>query len=129
MMFLGRLAIACALALSVATTARADEAPPPEPDKPSSFGAGETPAELPEVAPGDFEGLLRNCDVERTRAANAAKLCEKDKANIPFLTAAYLALWAILLVFFGIVAMRQKRMAAEMAMLRERLARLGDDGS
>jgi CcmD family protein len=55
-------------------------------------------------------------------------MCKKDEANIPFLTAAYLALWAILLVFFLFVAVRQKRMRAEMEMLRERLARLGEEG-
>jgi len=116
------------VALSV-VAARADEPPEPRPQPaPTSFGAapgGEEP--LPAVAPGDFEGLLRNCDVERSRAEAGRKLCEKDKTSIPFLTAAYMALWAILMVFFGIVAVRQKRLRAEMASLRERLARLGDD--
>lgn len=116
------------VALSVGG-ARADEAPEPAPARaPTSFGAAPgSDAPLPAVAPGDFEGLLRNCDTERSRAEGARKLCEKDKTSIPFLTAAYLALWAILMVFFGIVATRQKRLRAEMAALRERLARLGDD--
>ena len=46
---------------------------------------------------------------------------------VPFLVAAYLALWAILLAYFIIVAVRQKRMRAEMLVLRDRLARLGDN--
>jgi len=111
-----------------APTALADEPPPLTPNPaPTSFGASPSESALPTVAPGDFAGLLRNCDVERSRAVAGQRLCEKDKTGIPFLTAAYLALWAILMVFFASVALRQKRMRAEMQALRERLARLGDD--
>lgn len=116
-----------ALMLVVSSRALADVPPTPPVDKPTSFGGAAPDAPLPEVKPGDFEGLLRNCDIERSRAVNAAKLAELNTTNVPFLTAAYLALWAILLAFFVIVSMRQKRLRAEMALLRERLARLGDD--
>jgi|GEM_PF-1861019 len=107
--------------------ALADEPPSPEVPRPTSFGGAVADTPLPEVKPGDFEGLLRNCDIERTRAENAQKLAELNTTNVPFLTAAYLALWAILLGFFVMVATRQKRMRAEMVVLRERLARLGDN--
>ena len=122
-----RSLLAMILAALPLGAAFADEAPEPKPAAPSSFGEAGGDKPLPAVAPGDFEGLLRNCDAERSRAEEARKLCEKDKTSIPFLTAAYLALWAILMVFFGIVAVRQKRLRAEMMTLRERLARLGDD--
>ena len=119
-----RTVLAFGLLVTVALgAAHAQPAPPPE--RPSSFGA--TPeAPLPEVKPGDFEGLLRNCDVERTRALEAKEMAEKNVMKMPFLVAAYLALWAILMVFFVIVARRQSRLRADMASLRERLARLGD---
>lgn len=125
------LILSLALTLVCAPAVNASEPKPSggePPSAPTSFGADE-PKPLPVVAPGDFEGLLRNCDLERARAVNAQKMCEKDKVNIPFLTGAYLALWAILMVFFAIVALRQKRMKAEMAALRERLARLGGETS
>jgi len=115
------------LALTVSGSALAEEPPEPRPEKPTSFGGAAPEAPLPEVKPGDFEGLLRNCDIERSRAVSAKKLAELNTTNVPFLTAAYLALWAILLAFFVIVSQRQKRLHAEMVVLRERLARLGDD--
>ena len=114
--------------LATSQVALADEPPAREPPaKPTSFGSATPDAPLPEVKPGDFEGLLRNCDIERARAVNAQKLAELNTTNVPFLVAAYLALWAILLAYFIIVAVRQKRMRAEMVVLRDRLARLGDN--
>jgi hypothetical protein len=132
--FLGAVVLVFVVAGVFGGTARPDEPPDPprgeapeKPGKPTTFGAEPAGGTLPVVAPGDVEGLLRNCDIQRSRAEEGKKLCELDKANMPFLTAAYLALWAILMAFFAIVALRQKRMHAEMAVLRERLARLGDD--
>lgn len=116
------------LVLSGASSALADEPPSREPPaKPTSFGAAPPDAPLPAVQAGDFEGMLRNCDIERTRAVNAQRLAELNTTNVPFLTAAYLALWAILLAYFIMVSVRQKRMRAEMLVLRDRLARLGDN--
>lgn len=124
---LPRVALSALLSLSAAflftSTALADV---PVPDKrPTAFGATED-APLPTVAPGDLQGLLRNCDAERERAVSAQKLCEQDKTGVDFLGAAYLALWVILMVFFALVAIRQKRLRAELTTLRERLARLGE---
>lgn len=119
-----RTALCATLAvLALAAPLRA-QAPTPV-ERPSTFGATEDAA-LPAVAPGDLQGLLRNCDTERERAVAAKKLCEQDKTGVDFLGAAYLALWVILMVFFAIVAIRQKRLGAELTALRERLARLGE---
>ena len=55
-----------------ASPALADEAPPTDRPAPSSFGAANpTDAPLPEVKAGDLEGLLRNCDIARSRVQAA----------------------------------------------------------
>lgn len=107
-----------------ATPALADEAPP----RPSSFGAAPTPVAPTEVvAPDDFQGLLRNCDIVAKNTARELAACRQDATGVDFLGAAYLALWAILMVFFLLVRLRQRRLDEEIRALRERLARLGDD--
>ena len=113
------------IALLSTTPAWADEAPPM---RPSSFGA-EPPAAVPTevVAPDDFEGLLRNCDIVAKNTARELSACRQDTTGVGFLGAAYLALWAILMVFFLLVRLRQRRLDDEIRALRERLARLGDD--
>jgi len=104
--------------------AHAQEAPP----RPSYFGPAPTPVAPTEVvAPNDFEGLLRNCDVVARNAAREAAACRTDAVGVDFLAAAYMALWAILMVFFVLLRQRQKRLVDEIQALRERLARLGDD--
>ena len=115
------------LLLAFATPAFADE--PPAPSAPTEFGAAAPEVKLEQVKPGDFEGMLRNCDILRTQADTARANCETDGANMPFLVAAYLALWLILLVYFVILSRRQAHLRAEMHVLRERLARLGDGAS
>lgn len=114
------------LLLAFATPAFADVKPEPEPARPTEFGAAAPTVKLEQVKPGDFEGMLRNCDILRTQAETARANAEKDGANMPFLVAAYLALWLILLVYFVLLSRRQAHLRAEMLVLRERLARLGD---
>lgn len=118
--------LAALIALLMTSPAWADKAP--EPQRPSSFGA-EAPAPVPTevVAPDDFEGLLRNCDIVAKNTARELSACRQDTTGIGFLGAAYLALWAILMVFFLLVRLRQRRLDDEIRALRERLARLGDD--
>lgn len=114
------------LLLAFTSPAFADVRPEPEPAKPTEFGAAAPEVKLEKVAPGDFEGMLRNCDILRTQAETGRANCETDGANMPFLVAAYLALWLILLVYFVVLSRRQAHLRAEMLVLRERLARLGD---
>ena len=119
------LTLSLAVVATLGSVSRADVPVREEPKRPSAFGATED-APLPTVAPGDLQGLLRNCDAERERAVAAQKLCEQDKTGVDFLGAAYAALWVILMAFFALVALRQRRLSAELATLRERLARLGE---
>lgn len=121
-----QLVTALVLLLSLSGPAFADEAPP----RPSSFGAEPAKAAPTEaVAPDDFEGLLRNCDIVAKNTARELSACRQDATGVDFLGAAYLALWAILMVFFLLVRLRQRRLDDEIRALRERLARLGDDAS
>ncbi len=116
------------VALLVAPPALADEAPD-RPVKPSSFGAEPTEPALPapkQVAPGDYKGMLENCDLAVKDTTRKLEACTRDATGIGFLGAAYLALWAILMAFFIMVRSRQKKLVAEMQQLRERLARLTD---
>jgi hypothetical protein len=123
------LASLLALALLVPPSARADEPPDPRPARPTSFGATPAPsAPTAEVAPDDFEGLLRNCDIVARNMARELAACRTDAVGVDFLAAAYLALWAILMGFFFVLRLRQRRLVEEIRTLRERLARLGDDG-
>ncbi len=116
--------LAGALCLVPGQRAHAQEATP----RPSSFGAAPTPAAPTQVvAPNDFEGLLRNCDIVAKNTARELSACNTDAVGVDFLGAAYMALWAILMVFFVLLRQRQKRLVDEIQALRERLARLGDD--
>lgn len=80
--------------------------------EPTTFGAPEADAAAPE--PGDFKGMLGVCD-QRLEA------CETDAVGVPFLAAAYMALWVILLGFLFVVRSGQRRLEAELADLRDRL--------
>jgi hypothetical protein len=98
------------------------------PPSPSSFGAEPDKAVPTEaVAPDDFQGLLRNCDIVAKNTARELAACKQDATGVDFLGAAYLALWVILMVFFLLVRLRQRRLDEEIRALRDRLARLGDD--
>lgn len=123
------LLVLLSLVLLAPGSARADEPPDPRPPRPTSFGAAPAPsAPTTEVAPDDFEGLLRNCDIVARNTARELAACRTDAVGVDFLAAAYMALWAILMAFFFILRLRQRRLVEEIRSLRERLARLGDDG-
>jgi len=116
--------VTAVLCLVAPMAAHAQEAQP----SPSSYGAAPTPAApTAVVAPNDFEGLLRNCDIVAKNTARELSACNTDAVGVDFLGAAYMALWAILMVFFVLLRQRQKRLVDEIQALRERLARLGDD--
>lgn len=97
--------------------------PLPAAAQPSSFGAETTEPAAPAAAPGDLEGMLRSCDAQLRACEASSELCEKDRAGVGFLGAAYIAMWVILMVFFILVRVRQRRLSAEMQELRERLAK------
>jgi len=119
-----RIALALAISGVFTSAAIAGESPP----RPSAYGAEPEPATPTTVAaPDDFEGLLRNCDIVARNTQRELSACKTDAVGVNFLSAAYMALWAILMVFFFLVRQRQKRLASEIQSLRERLARLGDD--
>lgn len=91
--------------------------------QPSSFGAETSAPAAPAAAPGDLEGMLRSCDAQLRACETSSELCEKDRTGVGFLGAAYIAMWAILMVFFVLVRVRQRRLSAEMQELRARLAK------
>ena len=84
-------------------------------DRITTFGAKK--AETPPPASDDFRALLSVCDEQR-------EACEKDAVGVPFLAAAYMALWVILLAFLFTVRAGTARTRAEMAELRARLREL-----
>ncbi len=81
-------------------------------DEPTTFGAPEAPAAAP--ADGDYKGMLTVCD-------QRLETCETDAVGVPFLAAAYIALWVILLGFLLVVRSGQRRLEGELADLRDRL--------
>ena len=81
----------------------------------TSFGAQK--AERPAPAPDDFRAMLAVCDEQREG-------CEKDAIGVPYLAAAYLALWVILMAFLYAVRVGTLRTRAEMEELRARLREL-----
>jgi len=81
----------------------------------TAFGAKK--ADKPAAAPDDFRAMLGVCDEQR-------EACEKDAVGVPFLAAAYMALWAILLGFLLMVRNGTLKARAEMDELRVRLRAL-----
>jgi hypothetical protein len=81
----------------------------------TSFGAKQ--AEKPAAAPDDFRAMLGVCDEQR-------EACEKDAVGVPFLAAAYMALWVILMGFLLAVRKGTARARVEMDELRTRLRAL-----
>lgn len=94
---------------------------------PSSFGAAPEEAPLPEVADDDFEGMLQNCDTQLVRAERAKERCEQDNKSRGFLIAAYLAVWVLTLFYLLVLARRQGRLRAEIALLRDRIRQVSED--
>lgn len=90
------------------------------------FEGGMEAREEPPAAAGesaDEGGLLqavRVCDAK-------LEACEKDAVGVPYLAAAYLALWAIFVVFLFMSRSAQRRLRDEVHELRERLRRLSDE--
>lgn len=106
-----------ALATALLLTALGAGSAVAEEPRTTTFGAaGEAPEAV--VAPGDFKGMLGVCD-QRLEA------CETDRVGVPFLAAAYMALWAILLLFVVFVRRGQRQLQAEVDELRDRLQRAG----
>lgn len=107
------LIVGSALALAPSALAEDDAGK----GKSVTFGA-DADAE-PAVAAGDYQGMLAVCDAR-------LEACKDDEVGIPFLGAAYLALWAILIVFLVAVRRGQGRLEAEAGELRARLRELED---
>ena len=66
----------------------------------------------------DPMALLANCDAR-------VEVCERDAVGVPFLAAAYMAIWVILLAFLFMGRRGQLRLRAEVEELEARLAALG----
>ena len=99
--------------LSFASTASAQE--PLVKGDVTTFGAKK--AEKAPPAPDDFRAMLAVCDEQR-------ESCEKDAVGVPFLAAAYMALWLILLGFLFSIRAGNARTRTEMEELRSRLREL-----
>ena len=105
--------IVCVLWLSSPALAQIEGA------RTTTFGAKK--AESPAPAANDFRAMLAVCDEER-------EACERDAVGVPFLAAAYMALWVILLAFLFAVRSGSARTRAEMEELRARLRELEGEG-
>jgi CcmD family protein len=62
----------------------------------------------------DPKQLLAACD-------NRVEACERDAVGVPFLAAAYMAIWTILFVFLIITRRGQRRLELELKELERRL--------
>ena len=62
----------------------------------------------------DPKQLLAACD-------NRVEVCERDAVGVPFLAAAYMAIWLILFVFLIINRRGQRRLELELKELERRL--------
>lgn len=83
-----------------------------------TFSAG--PAEPKAVDKSDPKALLARCDTMLDQ-------CETDQTGMPYLIAAYLVLWGILMVYFFLARRGQLKLQAELAELRLRLREYEDD--
>jgi len=82
-----------------------------EPGGATTFKAGDAPAK---VDANDPMALLASCDRQLEE-------CKTDAVGMPYLIAAYLALWAILVVYFFLARRGQQKLEAELQELRARL--------
>ena len=76
------------------------------------FASPDLSAEPP--AAGTPQDLLRHCDLR-------VEVCERDAVGVPFLAAAYMAIWAILIAFLVVNRRGQRRLELELAELERRL--------
>ena len=104
------VSLAFGLALAVMPEAQAQEAA----NKPTGFAA----PTAAEVDPADPTSLLAECD-------RRLEACKRDSVGGPYLAAAYMAIWVLLLGFLFSVRRGQARMAGEIAELEARLESLG----
>lgn len=102
------------LTLAVCAPAAAGCGTSPEPAEPAQGHAASA------AAAGDLAAQLATCNERLVRS-------EKDKTGVGLMTAAYVALWVILVGFFFTARQRQRRLILEMRELKARLARLQDD--
>ena len=76
------------------------------------FASPEIGSEPP--AAGTPQDLLKHCDLR-------VEVCERDAVGVPFLAAAYMAIWAILIAFLVVNRRGQRRLELELAELERRL--------
>ncbi len=113
------LVVLLPLALAPAAFAQSPPSPAPGTTGVTSFGA--PAADAPAPAADDFRGMLAVCDGER-------EACLKDATGVPFLAAAYMALWVILIGFLFMMFRGTATARSEMEELRARLRALETAG-
>lgn len=82
-----------------------------EPAKPVVQFAEPAPAPTDTTDPKE---LLAACDTR-------VEICERDDVGVPFLAAAYMAIWVILIAFLIIIRRGQRRLELELKELERRL--------
>lgn len=107
------ITLAMALVLFAGSSALAQ--PAPGTTGVTSFGAKKADKAAP--AADDFRAMLAACDEQR-------EACEKDAVGVPFLAAAYIALWVILIAFLFMVRSGTSKTRAELEELRTRVREL-----
>ena len=116
---LNTVTLALVLVLAVPVGALAQDTEAPKVQRPTSFGAGEA---APPVDSNDPRALLKECD----RQLDA---CKRDAIGVPYLAAAYMAIWAILLAYLLVVRRGQSRLEGDLAEMEARLRELEGEGS
>ncbi|MBD90062.1 MAG: hypothetical protein CL940_06980 [Deltaproteobacteria bacterium] len=64
--------------------------------------------------PSDPKQLLAACDTR-------VEICERDAIGVPYLAAAYMAIWCILIAFLIVIRRGQRRLELELKELERRL--------
>lgn len=118
---------ACLLLLSHGGAAQAQDGAPKGADRVQAFGAGpgaasaaDTPEGKAPAGPAGPKTLLAECD-------RRLDICSRDAIGVPYLAAAYIALWGILLAFVFFLHRGQRGLEAELGELRARLRELSED--
>ncbi len=106
-------AVAITLALTLAAPAAFAES--------KTFQA-EPVAQAAAPAQGDYRAMLAECDRQ-------LEACKTDAVGVPYLGAAYLALWIVLVSFLFVVRRGQRRLLADVYELRERVASVREKAS
>ena len=74
------------------------------------------------VRKAKLEVVTEACRADPDQCAKDLVVCQRHKNGVKFLAAAYLAFWAILMVFFYLTRRRQRRMSDEIRELNARLS-------